>query len=83
MNNVGSFETEVLRSRELNFVQLKDSHPRRIETGLNAMVYLKETGTVDVMFKPIKRSKFSDVEHILVSGQFKDIKKCFKKLIYY
>lgn len=80
MNNVGSFETEVLNSPKLNFVQLKDSHPRRIETGLNAIVYFKETGNVDVMFKPIKRSKFSDVDHILVSGQFKDIKKMFQEI---
>lgn len=79
MNNVGRFETGVLKSPGLNIVQLKDSHPRRIETGLETIICY-ETGNVDVMFKPIKRSTFSDVDRILVSGQFKDIKKMFQEI---
>lgn len=80
MNKVDRFGTVVLKNSNINFVELKDSHPRRIETGIKAIANLKKTGNVDVMFQPIKRSIFSDIDSIIVSGKFKDIKKMFQEI---
>ena len=80
MNKVGNFGTQFYKNPDVNIVQLSDTHPRRIETGLEAIAYFKKTGDTTVTFKPIIKSRFSNVNDIIVSGQFKDIKRMFQEI---